>query len=381
MVNNNWIKNSLVLGFFLPFLLSAQKVPYRTVYWKFDAHFGYIIEHRSNLGHLVQSHIFGAELTAALPSSGRCKWECENNFPEKGISLSWFNLGNPKQLGDLFGIAPHFEIPLKARPVNTRLYLRMGAGLAFATKYFDPITNHKNNVLSAPVNGFVNFKFLFKKEIGNKHRIDFGFSLAHASNGKVKVPNLGINLGTIDVAFVFKTPPKQGAEREFQTYIDSSQGRPSKHELYYFSSIGFTAIYPVDHRRFFTTSQNIGYYLNVRNTHKWGLGFDIFYNPANKIQSLIEDSLVVSTAQNFQYGAKISWAYNIGRFSFPVEVGYYLKTTFKDDGFIYNRIGIRYYTKRNIAFSVMLKSHFARADYFEYGIGYRFPLKKKNENN
>jgi hypothetical protein len=103
---------------------------------------------------------------------------------------------------------------------------------------------------------------------------------------------------------------------------------------------------------------------------------DVFYNPANKINIYQEDSIVISDAENIQLGLKIGWTYNIGNLSLPLEMGYYLKSMYTSDGPVYHRIGMRYYFKNNIFASLTLKSHWARADFFEYGLGYRFPIKR-----
>ncbi len=362
---------------FLPSFFYGQKANKKSIYWSLSPHYGYIMEHRNSMGHLVQGHIGGAEVSGSVPSYDKHLWEYENNFPEKGFALYWFTLGNPEQLGNIFAAAPYMEIPLREKAKKSRVYMRLGFGVAYATRRFDPIENHKNNVISAPVNGFVNMKFMWKRELSEKLRLDYGVALSHASNGKIKVPNLGLNLATLNVSLVFKTTQKPEGEMNFPTFVDSSTKRLSKHELYWISSLGFTSIYPVGGRKYLAQTHTMGYYLNVRNTHKWGAGVDLYYNPANKVNSLVEDSIVVSSEQNVQFGVKVGWAYNLGRISFPIEMGYYVKTTWKEDGLFFHRIGVRYYLKNNMILQVGLKSHWARADYFEYGIGYRFPLKKK----
>lgn len=377
MVNKILIKSVLLLIFINLKFSFAQKITSNSFYIKTYAHFGYIIEHRNNLGHLVNGHIAGAEFAYVKPSSGKLMWEHENNLPEKGVSVFAFTLGNPTQLGNLIAISPNFEIPFKSKPNKWVMHFRLGTGVAYVTKIFDPITNHKNNMISTHFNGFVNIKFLFKKDITDKYRLDFGISIAHASNGRIKVPNLGLNIASLNVALVFKTATQKNTENKYEKYIDSSTQKISKNEIYAIAGFGVTDIYPVGKSRFFVQTYSFGYYRNVRNTQQFGVGFDLFNNPANIKLNYLHDSSIVTTAQNIQFGVKFAWAYNIGRFSIPIEQGYYLKTAWKDDGNLYMKLGLRYYTKNNLIFCVGLKSHFARAEYFEYSIGYRFSLKNK----
>ena len=375
-VEKNWIK--IVLTFLLIFPLEyfSQKTTEKTHIWKFYSHFGYIMQHRNSMGHLIKGHIFGAELDWGKPSYGKNCFEYENNFPESGLGFYWFNLANPEQLGHLFGIAPHYEIPLNEKQNKFRNYLRLSLGLGYVTKYFDPVTNHQNNVMSTPINGFVNIKWLMKYELSKKIRIDYGISLSHASNGKTRIPNLGINLGTLNLALVFKHVLVPMKIMDFPACVDSNSFRKSKREFYFNAAYGYTAVYPVGSGNYLSQTYILGFYQNVRNTHKFGAGLDVFYNAANRINAFNEDSVNLSTADNIQLGLKMGWTYNIGNISLPLEMGCYVHTNYKSDGLFYHRIGVRYYFRNNVFASMTLKSHWARADYFEYGVGYRFPLKK-----
>jgi hypothetical protein len=79
-----------------------------------------------------------------------------------------------------------------------------------------------------------------------------------------------------------------------------------------------------------------------------------------------------------QLGGRFSYSYVIGKLSLPVELGYYLHSKFKGNGMFYHRIGFRYHFNNNLILTFALKSHWAVAHYFEYGIGYRLAIHKKN---
>jgi hypothetical protein len=57
------------------------------------------------------------------------------------------------------------------------------------------------------------------------------------------------------------------------------------------------------------------------------------------------------------------------------ENGYYLYNRYKDDGNIYSRLCLRYHFSDRYFAVLNLKSHFAKADYWEYGIGMRLKSK------
>ena len=56
-------------------------------------------------------------------------------------------------------------------------------------------------------------------------------------------------------------------------------------------------------------------------------------------------------------------------------MGHYLYNGWKDDGNIYHRICLNYYFEK-LFICLNLKTHYARADMVELGVGYR--IKKKN---
>ena len=73
--------------------------------------------------------------------------------------------------------------------------------------------------------------------------------------------------------------------------------------------------------------------------------------------------------------ARLGYSYNIGHISLPIEMGYYVFQKSKPDGYVVSRIGVRYYSKSGIVAHFGLRTHFAVAYNFEYGLGYRFFIK------
>jgi hypothetical protein len=365
----------LVCLFATASMLSQPNNPY-TDYLKAQAHFGFIMQHRNSVGHLVKGHIVGAELDWAFPTKGNKLWHYENNFPEAGVALHFYNLANNEQLGQIIALAPYYDIPLNEKEKRSRLYMRVSLGASYSDKKFDPIDNHKNNMVSTAINGFVNFKWHYRFNLSEKLRLDAGFNFAHISNGKFKAPNLGVNMFTANAGVTYKlmrykTRPKFG--------VDSSSVAKSKNELYGIAAIGFNETEPAGGPKFLAQSYTLGYYRNVRNTHKFGGGLDVFY-----CQSVIQDVFDADSvryddkSKYIQIGARASYSYNVGKFSLPVEFGYYLRSVYRGDGNFYHRIGVRYYTNNNIILTFSLKTHWAVAHYFEYGVGYRLPMKRKH---
>lgn len=325
------------------------------------------------MGELVNGFISGYEVNFVKPASGSRLWHYENNFLERGVGFTLFNLDNPKQLGNVYAAYCFFDLPLKTKETPFRLYMRLCPGLAYTPVYFNATENHKNNVVSRPLNAYINFKWFYRWNLSPRWRMEGGLNFSHASNGRSRVPNLGINMVTLNAGLVYKFLASQKTP---VTRVDSSSKRVSKNELLAWAAIGFNQV-DVLGKVFVAQNYSANYYHNIRNTHKFGGGIEVTYNPAN-LYTLKADSVKLSSNfQNTQFGVKITYAYNVGRLSLPVEMGYNLYSKFTSDGAFFHRVGMRYYFKNNFVATLTLKSHWAVASFFEFGAGYRIPLKKK----
>jgi hypothetical protein len=350
----------------------SQQADVNDTYLRAAFNYGVIVQQHNNIGQLVKGNIWGLEFNYVKPTSGNKSWHERTHYPERGVGFSYFNLDNPKQLGDLYALYFFYDIPLRKKATLFRLYLRTCEGLALTPVHFDPITNHQNNVISSPINAYVNLKFYYRWNIGKHFRWEAGVNFSHASNGRFEQPNLGINMLTFNTSIVYKILPK---EKTPITKVDSSTDNKSKNEILAWSGFGLNEVGMPLGKKYFAQSYSVSYYRNLSNTSRLGLGLDVSYNAAS-YHDLKQDSSVhiSSKFQNIQLGVKIAYAYNIGRFSLPVEMGYYVYSMDKS-GMIFHRIGMRYYFDNNMVAVITLKTQWAIANYFEFGFGYRFPFK------
>jgi hypothetical protein len=345
------------------------------VYFRAAYNYGFIAQQHNTIGHLVNGNIWGFELNYIKPTAGHKSWHKESNYPEYGVGFSFFNLDNPKQLGNLYSLFFFYDFPLSKKERDFKFHLRVAEGFAYAPVHFDPITNHKNNVISNPENVYINFKYFFGWNIGKLFRWEAGLNFSHASNGRFKVPNLGVNMVTLNSGIVFKLPCQQ---KTVLDKIDSSSKAVTKHELLFWAAFGANEVGQPEGKKYLAQSYSAAYYFNKKNKHKFGAGIDIYYNAANLAQLQADSSVHISSKlQNIQVGVKLAYAFNVGRLSMPVELGYHVLSKFVDGSQFFSRIGMRYYFKNNVVAVISLKTQWAVANYIEFGAGYRLPLKTK----
>ena len=331
---------------------------------------GFVMVHRENIGHLIQGYPTTLEINVSKPSLGNKLWQLENNLPEMGVTFQVIDFKNSQQLGLGYAMAPYIEIPLNKKEKNTRVILRLCWGAAHITNNFDLASNHKNNAIGSHLNAYVQFKWFWQMQLTKHISFEPGVSFSHASNGKAKNPNLGLNMANVSAAVCFKIPTtKQIAV----AHIDSSTKVKSKNELFTFAAVGVNQR-SIGSPLLNTFVYSLAYQRNVRNTHKFSGGLDIFYDENYSVDFENVFQTAPSGLEKLRISARAGYSYNVGRLSFPIELGYYVYQKTNPDANMVSRIGVRYYSKCGLVGHFGLRTHFAVAYNFEYGLGYRFFL-------
>jgi hypothetical protein len=328
--------------------------------------------HRISIGHLVKGYPTTYEFNISKPTLGNHLWHIENNKPDLGVSLQCLDFANPSQLGYALTAAPYVEIPLNVKERSSRLIMRICWGATYITKSFDIHSNHKNIAIGSHVNSFVQFRWFWHLKLTENLRFEPGITFSHASNGKARNPNLGLNVMSLSAGLNFLLPSKTPVAPV--TKIDSSTRVRSKNELLATAAIGFNerAIGTPELRSYLFA---FGYQRNVRNTHKFSAGFDFYYDENYLLDYKNTLEKPASGFDQYRVSARVGYSYNVGRISIPIELGYYVFQRCNPDANIVSRLGVRYYSASGIVASFGLRTHFAVAYTFEYGLGYRFFLK------
>lgn len=338
-------------------------------YIKPYVNFSAMIQHRSILGNVIKGYPMTYELNIVKPTSGSHLWHLENNKPDIGINLSLIDYANPQQLGYGIVVAPFAEIPLNEKDKPSRMILRLCWGPAYMTKRFDLRENQKNGAIGSGLNAYVQFKWFWQFDLNDRLRLEPGFMFSHISNARAQSPNLGLNVFGVGLGVNIKATKKQFSVAS----VDSSTKNKSKHEIFVTQNIGMNDG-EIMGKKQFVSCLAIGYNFNKRNTHKFGVGFDVFYEE-NYVKDLRNAGIAEpSTFDKLRYGPKLAYSYNMGRISFPVEMGVYLRQLSEPDGVFFHRLGVRYFGYNGLVIAFGMRSHWAVAYNFEFGAGYRFRL-------
>lgn len=348
--------------------------------------YGVIIPHRESMIHLITGHVASFELFAEKSGHKRV-WNKYYSYPSSGVIFYTGFLGNKDVLGNAFALDYYTNIHLikKHKGENKSfakflLDMRLSSGIGYLTKTFDPDINNHNVAIGSKINISVGLSFDFKWRISNTLQFFTGFNLRHFSNGSFTTPNLGINIPTVSVG-IKKSIHPHVYQREY-TILDSSQFKNYKsfhqrfHDFIFVGGLGIKEIYPAGGKKYGTYSFEFTY--AYHNAHRSALlvGTDVIHNVALYQHSILHDSTFTGTEKDItQYTFNFGYAQVFDKFELFLQTGFYLVSKAKKDGAYYQRLGGRYIFNKKWVVQFALKTHFAKADYFEIGLGYN--LRKR----
>ena len=346
--------------------LRAQDSPSHDFVLSLQGQTGYAIAHHSNMTQLIKGHLFGGELDYIFRTDGSRLWQQIHHYPEMGLAVVHLDLGNPQQLGTLEGIYPYANIRLNNLSRKVSLNLKLGLGLCYITKPFDRITNHQDNAIGSHVNGFVNIRLNTVIPLSKAWRLDVGAGLSHASNGAITTPNLGLNMANINlgVGYAF-------GNKNLQLKKDSIPKAKRELITQIIGVVGVKELMPPGTKRYTSYGLMANFYYKFNHKNYLGGGVEMSYCNSLK-KYLNDDSLKVTPGNLIRAGVKISYSFNMNRLSLPIDFGFYVFDQRDFDGRFFHRIGLKYLINKHLIANITLITHWAVADYFEWGLGYQF---------
>ena len=284
-------------------------------------------------------------------------------IPTIGLGGYMSNLGNTDIYGNVLSGYAYFTSPIvlhKGLSVGTNL----GVGLGWVTKPNNPFTNPLNQAIGSHLNAFILLALDLRYKTNSGLSFFVGPSLMHSSNGKIRLPNTGLNIISL----------RLGAD-----YI-------IRNEIYDFSQKVFLLNYEKRHRLNFLLSSgiqqdnkpkpitkgvwglntNYSYLLGKRG--RAGAGVDLFYIPT-EYKYYTENEVVINPSPwsgGVYLGYEIVWH----KVSFVLQQGVRLFYENPYESDFYSRLGIRYRFAQRFVANCSLKTSRLVAEYVEWGIGY-----------
>ncbi len=336
-----------------------------------DANFFYgtILEHNPAISHLITNHPTGLILSYNRKTFGNKAWESRYNYPDWGFSFVYQDMKN-HHLGENYSAYAHFNFYFLKR----HLMFRIGQGIAYTTNPYDKEDNFANNAYGSHLMSTTFAMLNYKKEnIFNGFGVQAGISLVHYSNANFKAPNTSTNTFAfnIGVNYLFD-------DNEEHKFIPSMEDKKFteriKYDVVFRTGINESDVIDTGRFPFYIFSGYADKRLNRKSAIQ--IGADIFFSRFLKeliyYYSVAFPEYDISGNEDWKrIGVFVGHELFINKLSVVTQLGYYVYYPYDFEGRVYNRIGLKRYFGGQFFGVVTLKSHAAKAEAVEFGIGVR----------
>jgi hypothetical protein len=324
---------------------------------------GTIIDHSVNMSHLADQHPRGIEFDLNKQTYGNSPWQKLYKYPKIGVAFHYMMMDLERPLGNSLSITPYYNPTLK-RTEKFDLSYKIGGGIGYIEKRYHPETNPTNNLISSRLNfslfGNINLSYQLYRNL----TLNTGLSLLHFSNGAYKIPNLGINIPAlhIGVGLGGQRPPVRHVSDSVITY-------QKKTYLNIVPSVGVKEVPPYFGQKWRVSSLSTYASRTISRKSLLNLGMDFFYysNYTTHLHNPDPESLKYLITSALLFGHELV----INKVVLGTQVGYYIYDPLSPNTSTYQRVSLRYFFTKNISAGVALKTHFANADFVEWGLGIR----------
>ncbi len=336
--------------------------------------YGSILRHNKDISHLIKNHPDGLIIGYNHKTFGNKRWERAYNMPSWGVSFINQNSHNDI-LGGNYGLYGHVNFYFLKR----NMFFRIGQGIAYNTNPFNLDTNPKNNAYGSHLlsSTYIMLNFT-KSNIFKNFGIQTGISLLHYSNANVKSPNSSTNafLFNIGATYQFETSEitsKDNSENAAET-SEGKYSEPIHYNLVVRGGVNASDYIGLGQQGFFVFSAFADKRINYKSSLQ--LGADVFLSKflENEIAyeaAAFPDSGTTGDEDYKRVGIFVGHELHMNNLALVSQIGYYVYYPYDFEGRTYIRAGLKYYFSSKLFAATTLKSHGAKAEAIEFGLGIR----------
>jgi hypothetical protein len=352
--------------------LSFSQEKEHTSYIDVNYYKGNIALHNNEILHLIKGHPEGVILSWNKKTYGYNDWEQRFNYPDYGVSFAYQNLKNDAVLGNNYSLYAHYNFHFFKR----HLMFRIGQGMAYTTNAYNKEQNFRNVAFGSKFMSSTYVMLNYKKErLLDRLGLQVGFSLLHYSNANVKSPNNGTNSITLNLGVTYSLDEE---ELEYRHTIDKKEDQafsePIKYNVVFRSGINESDVIGSGQYAMYIVSAYADKRINRKSAFQFGA--DVFFS--NFLKELIRYNSVAFPERNIsgdedhkRVGVFAGHELFISKTSLVTQLGYYVYYPFDFEGRTYVRIGLKRYFGKKWFGALTLKSHGAKAEGVEFGVGVR----------
>jgi len=341
-------------------------------------HFGVVFPHHADIVYFVNDFSYGLDINYGITKYNQ-SWYQYLNYPEIGFGLFYNSFGNAEIYGH--GISAYsYILSTIYRSRKFSLGTKVAMGLGYVNKPHNNDSNPYNLVFGSNMNVFINFGLQAKYKITPRWSTSLNLAINHLSNGAIKMPNHGINTLTVGLGLGYAINPAI----EQQIIGGVRAPRSNSRDIVVTAAYGRSqrSLFKPNYYSSFTINMNHLWWISKKTA--WGLGIDGIYYGAAPFEYLIVEEQYSVDQYDFTFEDKFyggifgSYNFRFNRTQIYANVGVYLLYKIKPNQLIYPRFGVRQQIFKNLFANVSIKASFFKAEFIEFGLGYRINYKKNN---
>ena len=362
----------LLLIFFITSAICSSQTPEedpRRHTFDLSQFYGSILLHNTDISHLISNHPAGFIISYNKKTYGHETWEQEFNYPDLGYSLLYQDMNN-STLGKNIGVYAHYNFYFFKRNIQ----FRIAQGIAYNTNPYDKYSNFRNNAYGSHLLSSTYLMFNYHKEnIFKGLGVKAGISVIHYSNANFKAPNTSTNTFALNAGIIYDI---YGGDTPSYLTNDAKGWitQPIKLNVAFRMGLNESDVINSGQYPFYIVSAYADKRVGRKSTLQ--LGTDVFFS--NFLKELIKFQAIAFPENGVEedddykrVGLFLGHELYINKMSVITQLGYYVYYPFDFEGKMYNRVGLKRYFGTKFFGAITLKSHGAKAEAVEFGIGVR----------
>ncbi|MDX5321541.1 MAG: acyloxyacyl hydrolase [Bacteroidota bacterium] len=327
------------------------------------AYRGYMWAHRKNML-AMEAPTMGFDLQFSWMTQEKdWNWAKAYRSPRVGVNLSYLDLGTDIA-GKAFGVLPFVELKLMDRPQD-EFNFRLSSGVGYLTQKWG-FDNLKNKAIGSHFNANMRVHLVYHHVFKNKMELSALAGITHFSNANFRMPNLGVN--SVELGIGLKRL-KAGKPQQIGHFTPDPDARARRHEIKLSGATKETGL--VYSKRIYVGIIGYRYHIYCRTKSSVYGGIDYFYDQGFAYGDNPQD---VKEKPNLKTSSEVALTLAhdllLGKWAIVTEGGLYAYAAEWNKGPVFQRVGFKYHFTPNWLASLTLKTHFARADYIEWGLAY-----------
>ncbi len=353
-----------------PSAANPKPLPYR---FGLSAAYGFVFKHKQEFGTLGSNRPYNLEAYIGYQTNGCRGWHCLYRYPEVGVAAGMMDFHDGR-LGRAWYAYTYFDKALGSLRKTSVFHFKIGFGGAYLTRHFDPVRNPENIAIGSPFNYAFRSEIYWADQLSPHLQVKAGLAITHFSNAAYRIPNAGINIVGLRAGVTY-VPQSQRARIQHRDTIT-----PQWHRGW---TLHTSAAFTVKEVGQPGGPKHPGLVLSAYGSRRysatgaWQVGMDATFDTS--VQHLINNDWALQNAPD-----KPDWrraAALVGhelflsdRLSLLTHLGIYVYSPYRPWHPVYQRYGLKYYTKGKSGMfgALSLKTHLATADFVEWTVGKRF---------